>query len=354
MKVTNFSNLNAYDIFNKIVKKTEELFAVDYSALSFEEKCEYLIAWRANPVTWNKNLRLSSDEINELRCTLLKRANQGEPEGCYYLARLGSIIGVPEEDRKKALRTAADMGHVPSIIFHMRSVFPMSESYRMAQDFVDKIPTLESPTLRLEAIRACYPILRKFEGTDKYPKYDGVNYDYYIDVVREGDANAAIRLEHITSIAAKRAKDEESRRDLTEECEFWRTVIFMVNEHFYKNAHPSLEESVGYSLINGSGCERDERRGALHIISAMQRSFNEHTKSEVTLDRLVEAMRTSKAKDVSERVELVKTILSGDEQKLQLMLEGKEKEGTLGASVFDASCLYHYGRFYIQKEKSQS
>lgn len=352
MIVTNYKDLNATDLFAKIVKREEDFLSADYNSLSFIEKCKYMTQYASHHRVSSKLYRFTEENINEMRCELIKRSLLDDIEGCYYLAKLGRIIGVSEEDRIKALKRAADAGHVPAAILYLRS-FPFEENYLMAQDVADRIPKLDNLLLRYEAMRACYPVLRKCDSNENYPPFDETNYEYHLALAKEGNVDALVHLESITSRAMKRAKDSKSVADLVEENAFWSTLLYMVYEHFYKTAEPYMEESLGYKLIRGSGCDRDEDAGVFHTINAIRRAFEQVPEHDNKRELLVECMMASKNPNKLDIIPVVKAVVYGDDEELSRILEAAKHEDNRGDLVIDAAMMYHTGHYRMNKEDEE-
>ena len=305
MTNTNFNGLSVTDYLGKVVERERVLKAEDYNSLSFEEKCEYALRRVHGSLPYA--IELTEDELTELKLSVIKRALEDDCVALYYLSRLSGVMGISLEDKVKFLKRASDMGYIPATVNYLYFCNDREERYGIARELIGKIPAIESVDLRCRAIRACYPILRRLEGNDKYPHHHALLYDLYLQLAAEGDTDAFTWLEIIASRRARKATSEEHRREADAERVFWQTVQYTVIEHYYNLGELKNEKHLAYMLLTGIGCDADLERGIKLTLSDMSRAAS-------ALDGTIasEVKRITTAKSKLDEHKLIGALIDAD------------------------------------------
>ena len=276
MRNTTFYGMEAKDFLEKVIERENRFKNTDYSALSFEEKCEYALWYINEGKLFNQ--ALADDKLADIKNLVLKRAIDRDPAGLYYLAKFWTLFGITLEARLEYLKRSSDMGYMPATVLYLCMCTDAEKRYQIARELVNKISSIEPISLRCTAIRGVYTALGKVEGKDKYPHYHDLTHDLYVELAKEGDMSAFTWLESIATRKVKKAKTDEERLDAEAECAFFETVQYMVDDYYYNQGVLEYEKHLGFMLLSGVGCEVDIERGIKLVLSDMRRTIQSFDK----------------------------------------------------------------------------
>ena len=345
MRNISFNDMKAMDIVGKVLEQEKAFAEKDFSALSFEEKCEYALAHVHSSTPFA--VRLSQNDLSALKGDIMERAIDGDAVALYYLAKLSTTFGFTEERKLAWLKRASDKGYLPATVFYLRLCRDKEERYAIARQLVSKIPSIQPLKVRALAIISCYSTLRRVEGEDKYPHHHTLTYDLFLALAKEGDANAYTWLETIASRKAKHAQTEAEKQQATEEAAFWQAVQFLVAEHYYAKGNLKHEEHLGYMLLQGIGCEVDVERGAALTLQSMQRKA---ATLEEKVAKRVRASFTREGKALTLGDELILAILDGNGEALSQCISAAKASDDFARILSGASSLLSVRVYDAKKE----
>ena len=312
MKNTTFYGMNAKDFLDKVVERENRFKNTDYSALSFEEKCEYALWYINEGKLFNQ--ALADDILVDIKNLVLKKATDRDPAGLYYLAKFWTLFGITLEARLEYLKRSSDMGYMPATVLYLCMCTDAEERYHIARELVSKLSSIEPISLRCIAIRGVYTALGKVEGKDKYPHYHDLTHDLYVQLAKEGDMSAFTWLESIATRKAKKAKTDEERLVAEAECAFFETVQYMVDDYYYNQGALEYEKHLGYMLLSGVGCEVDIERGIKLVLSDMTRTIQSFDKEmAIKVIRFV----TSRGEERFWEAKLINAIFDGNDKAIE-------------------------------------
>jgi hypothetical protein len=336
MKNTTFYGMNAKDFLDKVIEKEKAFNETDYNTLNFEEKCEYALVCVHSSAPFET--KLSQNDLVNLKSDIIKKALDGDAAGLYYLAKFSDMFGISAEAKRDCLKRSSDMGYTPATVLYLRLCFDAEERYAIARELVGKIPTIEPLYRRCIAIMGCYPTLRNVEGNDKYPHHHALTYDLFLELAKDGEAEAFPWLEIIANRKAKKADTQEERCRTEEECAFWQSVQYMVAEHYYNRGVLKHEKHLGYMLLCGVGCDADVERGAELTIKDMRRASKSLDIDTVNcallvLDEYSDTLHIQK--------KIVASLLRGDDLMLDTCIATAKENGTLVEVLCKASSMLY-------------
>ena len=334
MKNISFNDMKAMDIVGKVLEQEKAFAEKNFSALSFEEKCEYALAHVHSSTPFA--VHLSQNDLSTLKGELVERAVDGDAVALYYLAMLSMEFGFAEERKLAWAKRASDKGYLPATVLYLRLCRDVEERYAIARQLVSKLPSIQPLMLRAIATIGCYSTLRKVEGKDKHPHHHTLTYDLFLDLAKEGNADAFVWLEAIASRKAKHAQTEAEKQQATEEAAFWQTLQFMVAEHYYAKGVLKHEEHLGFMLLCGIGCEVDVERGAALTLQGMQ---HKAAALEAKVAERVKASLTLEGKVPTLVEELILTILDGNGEALSQCVSAAKASDDFARILSDASSL---------------
>ena len=312
MKNTTFYGMEAKDFLEKVIERENRFKNTDYSALSFEEKCEYALWYINEGKLFNQ--KLADDILVDIKNLVLKKATDRDPAGLYYLAKFWTLFDITLEARLGYLKRSSDMGYIPATILYLCTCTDAEERYHIARELVSKLSSIEPISLRCIAIRGVYTALSKVEGKDKYPHYHDLTHDLYVQLAKDGDMFASTWLESIATRRAKKAKTDEERLDAEAECAFFKTVQYMLNDYYYNQGVLEYEKHLGYMLLSGVGCEVDIERGIKLVLSDMTRTIQSFDK-----EMAIKVIRfiTGRGEERIWEVKLINAIFDGSNKEIE-------------------------------------
>ena len=255
-----YNDMNAYDIANKIIKAEEAYAETDYNSLPFYEKCSFVL---------HNNLfhHILSNrfDLTELKARLLpeleEKARTGEYNAPFYLATLSPSHSVNEY--LSALEKAIDKGSAWARCYYADRI--LSRDGSKARDMLEE--TLAYHSLgevnedSQRNIYLCHCLLSRCGQTeDDRRHYARLSDEYALKQVLNGEYSPLIHL------CIKRQSPEEKA--------FWKTVSFLVHNHFYKKHGVAISDELGILLVRGIGCEpMPEEAKAFYIERYSKKSF---------------------------------------------------------------------------------
>jgi hypothetical protein len=140
MKNTTFYGMEAKDFIEKVIERENRFKNTDYSALNFEEKCEYALWYINEGKLFNQ--ALADDILVDIKNLVLKKATDRDPAGLYYLAKFWTLFDITLEARLGYLKRSSDMGYMPATILYLCTCTDAEERYHIARELVSKLSSI--------------------------------------------------------------------------------------------------------------------------------------------------------------------------------------------------------------------
>ena len=260
MELMNYNNLNAQEIANRIIASEEEYLNIDYEALSFEDKCHYVLGYSAilHPGLDDTSAR-RKEMVEGLRPELLRRAEKEDGLALYVLGFFKFDCAPSDAGEGKTyLERSFKAGYIPAVITLV------SKFYRKKED-------------RLKAVdEYLFPALNRLT---EEKKTDTSTYFSVVSLLSDlmPDATAGFVFYSMRREYAAKKVCEGSYRDLMylclhhfkrpcalkvdvseDELTFWQTVEYLVHLAFYNKGCTRMSGCLVTNQLKERGCVRDE------------------------------------------------------------------------------------------------
>ena len=276
----NYNGLNAHDIANKIIKKEEKYFSIDFDTLSFEDKCYYVVHHRGSYHPLCRNGRSFEELKAEIMPELIRRSEAGDANAMFYLCVFHPDIAHCSAEHKAMVERAMKNGSYEAQIYYA-SWFCKddNEAYELVDNLVHKVLKSysigEATPADKENLYTCYSILKSI-GQTSYERehylrcYDELALEFALD----GEYHPLLHL-CVKNHCPKNPVTNQYIFD--EETIFWKTVSFLVESYFYDKYLVHVSDYLGIWLIRGIGCEPNfERAKQFYLDVYFRKQFDRH------------------------------------------------------------------------------
>ena len=259
MKNYNYNGMNAQDIANKIIAIEEAYLTIDFDALSFEEKCNYVAHHNGIYHPLYKKGR-SADELAVLLLPELRyRGNYGDEKALYFLAVLDSDIAHRSDGQRSMIERAMECGSVNAQAY-FASWFCRDEEMKanILEELLYRHFGGEVAEEDEKVLYDCYCMLANCAQTEEvHEHYKALADDLALKFVLKGEYHSLIHL----CTKNRLLRDPKTKNFIFDaETIFWKTVNFIVESYFYAKWHINSSDNLGIGLIRGIGCDPDFER----------------------------------------------------------------------------------------------
>ena len=256
----NYKNLNAKDLFCKIVATEKKSGETDLRALPLYQRCEFML----DCINFNHpEMEFSSIDqsiLDDTRAELDRLDAEGDPVARYYLIRIYSIPHERGED-KVMMKAAAEKHYAPlavKYLSHKLSRGLEESDCEMADSLIEYLYSLEPSDFVSRSLIVCHRVLHKFMAYD----------DSFLDIAsaerdkRVEYANYRIIVPRILNckMRLKSSSDDIERAEIESELAFWYTVDYMLAEYYHKRFGGVWNRRLAPMVFSGRGCEPDVAR----------------------------------------------------------------------------------------------
>ena len=277
MKNYNFNGMNAQDIANKIIANEEVYITIDFDALPFEEKCNYVAHHNGiyHPL-YKKGS--SADELAVLLLPELRqRANDGDEKALYFLAVLDPDIVHRSDEQRSMIERAMECGSVDAQAY-FTSWFCRDEEMKanILEELLYRHFGGEVAEEDEKVLYDCYCMLQHCaQAEGERSRYKALADELALKFVLRGEYHSLVH--HCTKNRLPR--DSKAKNFIfDDETIFWKTVNFIVESYFYDKWHINASDNLGIGLIRGIGCDPDFERAKCFYLDAYFRKPFDTTK----------------------------------------------------------------------------